>query len=474
MPLDIDLSRFPVLVVDDEQDNLDVIRFNFKKSHPLTFARSGPEALEALKDLDCACIVSDQRMPGMTGLEFLREARKLRPDTVNVLLTAYADLPVLVEALNEGLVYRYVSKPFSTEDLGHALRGAIERFHLLRENRRLVEQLKAQNQYLEAEVSSRFDTGGIVGGAPALKAVLEQVRQVAPTASTVLLRGESGTGKELLARAIHLSSPRTKGPFVKVNCAALAPGVLESELFGHEKGSFTGALARKLGRFELADGGTLFLDEVGDLSMEIQVKLLRVLQEREFERVGGTETIKTDVRLVSATNKDLEKAIAAKEFREDLYYRLNVFPIYVPPLRERAEDIEPLAESFVARYSKSAGKKVGGVSDGALDKLLAYPWPGNVRELENVVERAVILAKGALLEADDLDFGRRLQTLSVMLPASATDLPGQLEEIEKRRLVEAMSKHKGRKSDVARELGINRSTLYYRLKKFGLDAEAAE
>jgi transcriptional regulator with GAF, ATPase, and Fis domain len=261
---------------------------------------------------------------------------------------------------------------------------------------------------------------------------------------------------------------------VKVNCAALAPGVLESELFGHEKGSFTGALARKLGRFELADSGTLFLDEVGDLSMEIQVKLLRVLQEREFERVGGTDTIKTDVRLVSATNKDLEQAIAAKEFREDLYYRLNVFPIYVPPLRERAEDIEPLAEHFVQRYAKSAGKKIAAISDAALDKLLAYPWPGNVRELENVIERAVILARGANLEADDLDFGRRLQSLHVSLPASATDLPGQLEEIEKRRLMEAMAKHKGRKSDVARELGINRSTLYYRLKKFGLDADGAE
>jgi DNA-binding NtrC family response regulator len=474
MPLDIDLTKFPVLVVDDEQDNLDVIRFNFKKSHPLSFARSGAEALAQLPELDPACIVSDQRMPGMTGLEFLREARKARPDTVNVLLTAYADMPVLVEALNEGLVYRYVAKPFSTEDLAHAIRGAIERFHLLRENRRLVEQLKAQNQYLESEVAERFDATGIVGQAKALHTVLEQVRQVAPTNSTVLLRGESGTGKELMARAIHLSSPRAKGPFVKVNCAALAPGILESELFGHEKGSFTGALARKLGRFELADHGTLFLDEVGDLSMEIQVKLLRVLQEREFERVGGNDTIKTDVRLVSATNKDLEAAITAKEFREDLYYRLNVFPIYVPPLRERAEDIEPLAEHFVKRYAVSAGKKLKLISDGALDRLLAYPWPGNVRELENVIERAVILAKGESLEADDLDFGKRLQKLGVTLPASATDLPAQLEQLEKQRLVETMAKHKGRKSDVARELGINRSTLYYRLKKFGLDVDAAE
>jgi len=471
MALSLDMASFPVLVVDDEQDNLDVIRFNFKKAHALHFARSGEEALAQLEALDAACIVSDQRMPGLTGLELLKAARKLRPDSVNVLLTAYADMPVLVEALNEGLVYRYVAKPFSTDELAHAIRGAIERFYLLRENRRLMEQLKAQNQYLESEVASRFEPAGIVGQAPALQAVLEQVRQVAPTPSTVLLRGESGTGKELMARSIHLSSPRAEGPFVKVNCAALAPGVLESELFGHEKGSFTGALARRMGRFELAHGGTLFLDEIGDLSMEIQVKLLRVLQEREFERVGGTETLKTDVRLVSATNKDLEAGIAAQSFREDLYYRLNVFPIFVPPLRERALDIEPLAEHFVTRFARAAGKSIGGISDGALDKLLAYPWPGNVRELENVLERAVILAKGAVLEADDLDFGRRLQTLTVTLPGSASDLPGQLEEIERRRLTEAMAKHRGRKSDVARELGVNRSTLYYRLKKLGLDTE---
>jgi DNA-binding NtrC family response regulator len=474
MALDLDWSRFPVLVVDDEQDNLDVVRFNFRKAHPLHFAKSGAEALEALKSLDVACILSDQRMPGMTGIELLKAARAVRPDAVNILLTAYADLPTLAEALNEGVVYRYVPKPFNSADLGHALRGAVERFHLLRENRRLIEQLSARAQYLEQEVASRFDAGDIVGQATALQAVLEQVRQVAATASTVLLRGESGTGKELMARAIHLSSPRAGKAFVKVNCAALAPGILESELFGHEKGSFTGALARKLGRFELADGGTLFLDEIGDLGPEIQVKLLRVLQEREFERVGGTETLKVDVRLVSATNRDLEDAIAKSQFREDLYYRLNVFPIHVPPLRERAEDIEPLAEHFVKRYARACNKKLAGLADGALDKLLGYPWPGNVRELENVIERACILAKGSQLEAEDLDFGRRLQKLQAPLAAGGADLPAQLEELEKRRLVEAMAKHRGRKSDVARELGINRSTLYYRLKKFGLEEAEAE
>jgi DNA-binding NtrC family response regulator len=475
MALDIDLLKYPVLVVDDEQDNLDVIRFNFRKNHTLHFATSGAEGLEILAREEIACIVSDQRMPGMSGIEMLRAARAVRPDAVCILLTAYADVGILADAINEGLVYRYVSKPFSSTDLGAAIRGALERFYLIRENQRLVEQLRAHNTYLERELSKDYQPDEIVGAAPSLAAAMEQVNKVAPTASTVLLRGESGTGKELLARAIHFKSPRSGKAFVKVNCAALAPGVLESELFGHEKGSFTGALARKLGRFELADGGTLFLDEVGDLTLDIQVKLLRVLQEREFERVGGVDTIRTDVRVVSATNRDLEQAITRREFREDLYYRLNVFPVYVPPLRERAEDIEPLAEHFILKYAHTCGKRVSGLSDAALEKLLGYPWPGNVRELENVIERAVILGQGDDIQAEDLDFGLRLRNMSSPLPSSGdSDLPSQLEDMERRRLVETLAKHRGRKADVARELGINRSTLYYRLKKLGIEEAPGE
>jgi DNA-binding NtrC family response regulator len=465
MALDIDLSRYPVLVVDDEKDNLDIVRFNFRKAHPLLFAESGAQALETLEKEDVACIVSDQRMPGMTGIELLKAARELRQDTVNVLLTAYADLPVLTEALNQGLAYRYVAKPWSSEELGHAIRGAVERFHLVRENRRLVELLKAHNDSLQKDVDEVYNFGEIVGKAGALERVLETVRQVAPTPSTVLVRGESGVGKELIARAIHHASPRAGKAFVRVNCAALAPGVLESELFGHEKGSFTGALARKLGRFELADGGTLFLDEVGDLTLEIQVKLLRVLQEREFERVGGTETLRVDVRVLSATNRDLEDLMQEGLFREDLYYRLNVFPVNVPSLRERVEDIEELASHFVLKFARLCGKKVGALSPGAVEKLKAYPWPGNVRELENVIERAIILCRSDAVDEGDLDFGVRRTERA---PATA-NLSDALEGLEKRKLVEAIEKHRGRKSDVARELGINRSTLYYRLKKYGLE-----
>ncbi len=466
MPLEVDLSRYPVLVVDDEQDNLDIVRFNFRKVHPLLFAQGGAEALEILAREDVACIVSDQRMPGMTGLELLKAARAVRPDAVNVLLTAWADLPVLTAALNEGLAYRYVAKPWSSEELGLALRGAVERFHLLRENRRLLELTRAHAEALEKEADEVFNFGEILGEAKALQRVLETVRQVAPTPSTVLVRGESGVGKELIARAIHHASPRAGRAFVRVNCAALAPGVLESELFGHEKGSFTGALARKLGRFELADGGTLFLDEVGDLTPEIQVKLLRVLQEREFERVGGTETLRVDVRVLSATNRDLEALLQEGLFREDLYYRLNVFPVVVPPLRERADDIERLATHFVDRFARRCAKRVSGLSDGAVDKLCAYPWPGNVRELENVLERAVILCRSGTVEEGDLDFGVRRTPAAATPPANLSDALGDL---ERRKLVEAIEKHRGRKSDVARELGINRSTLYYRLKKYGLE-----
>jgi DNA-binding NtrC family response regulator len=463
---DLDLSRYPVLVVDDEKDNLDVIRFNFKKVHPLHFAGSGKEALEILKENDVAVIVSDQRMPEMTGLELLKKAREARPEAVGMLLTAYSDVPVFMEAINSGLVYRYVQKPFRADELGAAIRQAVERYHLWKENKLLTARLAEQNEYLKKEEAAPYNQGELVGESPALTALVDVIKQVAPTPASVLLRGESGTGKELLARMIHNLSPRAKKPFVRVNCAALAPGVLESELFGHEKGSFTGAVAKKLGRFELADEGTIFLDEIGELAPEIQVKLLRVLQEREFERVGGVETLKVDVRVISATNRNLEEAMTKGEFREDLFYRLNVFPVRVPPLRDRPEDIERLAAHFLARYADRFGKNVSGLSDAAVQKLAGYSWPGNVRELENVVERAVILARKAEITDGELDFGTRAA------PAGEPprELNAALGELEKRRLLEAMQKHNGRKADVARELGINRSTLYYRLKKYGLDA----
>ena len=472
-------QQFPILVVDDEVDNLDAFRFNFKRVFQIHTASGGEEALEILAATNVAVIVTDQRMPKMSGLELLRAARPIRPDAVGIILTAYTDVDVLIEAINLGQIYRYVTKPWDAKEVRGILLQALERHHLMRENRHLTEQLRQYTGYLNKELHGQFDFGAIIGESPALRDVLEKVEQVAPTASTVLLRGETGTGKELVAHAIHINSPRESGPFVRVNCAALAPGVLESELFGHEKGAFTGAIARRPGRFELADGGTLFLDEVGDLPMEVQIKLLRTLQEREFERVGGTETIKVDVRVVSATNRDLESMIREGKFREDLYYRLNVFPIQLPPLRDRAYDIPKLVEHFLSKFARSAGKNVRAFSPEALAALQTYAWPGNVRELENAVERAVIVARGNEIVPADLEFSRRAVSTppapvgSAPTPPSMSvpgrPLAARLLEEEKREIMLAIDKCGGNIAGAARSLGINRSTLYYRLRKHDLE-----
>ena len=478
----LELSKFPVLVVDDESDNLDAFRFNFGRAFQLYYAGSGEEALALARAHDVAVIVTDQRMPKMNGLDLLKAARELRPDAVGIIVTAFTDVDVLIEAINLGRIYRYITKPWDSKELRGVLTHAVERFALVRENRRLEEQLAAYVGMLSKEAHGAFNFGAIVGEAPALRDVLARVEQVAQTSSTVLLRGETGTGKEMVARAIHINSAREAKPFVRVNCAALAPGVLESELFGHEKGSFTGAVARRLGRFELADGGTLFLDEVGDLPADVQVKLLRVLQEREFERVGGSETVKVDVRVVSATHRDLEKQIADGTFREDLYYRLNVFPITLPPLRDRPSDIPLLAEHFVQKYAPGAGKKVRGIDAGAAAALAAYPWPGNVRELENVIERALILTRGAEVSAADLEFTRRPSAApagATAAPATASSAPRptdgarplseRLHEQERAAIVAAIDGAQGNIAHAARALGINRSTLYYRMRKHGLE-----
>ncbi|MDB4956274.1 MAG: two component, sigma54 specific, transcriptional regulator, Fis family [Myxococcales bacterium] len=480
----LDVKRYPILVVDDEQDNLDAFRFNFRKTFDILTATSGAEALTILADKACAVVITDQRMPKMTGVELLREVRAKTPETVGIILTAFTDVDVLIEAINLGQVYRYITKPWDAKEVRGVLQYAIERYHLQHENKKLAAQLAEYTGYLNQQLHGEFDFGNIIGESAALREVLEKVEQVAPTSSSVLLRGETGTGKELVAHAIHINSPREEKPFVRVNCAALAPGVLESELFGHEKGSFTGAMERRRGRFELADGGTLFLDEVGDLPMEVQIKLLRTLQERDFERVGGNETIKVDVRVVSATNRNLEKMIEEGEFREDLYYRLNVFPINLPPLRDRLEDLPVLVNHFVAKFARQMGVSPQPASPDALLKLREYNWPGNVRELENIVERGMILAKGAALGTSHLDFGKRGQTSShqsgsMPTPAGLSIATGPSEDgkslaerlldSERKEIVAAVEKSRGNIASAARTLGINRSTLYYRLRKHGLE-----
>jgi DNA-binding NtrC family response regulator len=494
----LEWTRFPVLVVDDEQDNLDAFRFNFGKQFRLLYASSGEQALELARTNAIAVVVTDQRMPRMTGLELLRAVRAVRPTAVGIIVTAFTDVDVLIESINLGRIYRYVTKPWDSKEMRGILTQAVERFHLGEENDRLNERLAQYAGLLASDAHGDFDFGAIVGEAPALRHVLGRVEQVAQTSATVLLRGETGTGKELVARAIHINSARESKPFVKVNCAALASGVLESELFGHEKGAFTGAVSRRPGRFELADGGTLFLDEIGDVPAEIQVKLLRVLQEREFERVGGTETVKVDVRLISATHRDLERQIAVGQFREDLYYRLNVFPIDLPPLRERIGDIALLAEHFVQKYARSFGKTIRGLDAGAVVALNGYAWPGNVRELENVIERALILTRGPDVTAGDLELNKRAlpppppsmggfgagggahggaQGFSAGAGAgdagggrdSARPLNERLSEQERAEIVQAIDHSEGNIAHSARRLGINRSTLYYRMRKYGLE-----
>ncbi len=517
----LDPLALPILVVDDELDNLEAFKFNFRRSFRILTAQSGTEALAILQNEPVAVVLTDQRMPRMTGLEFLRKARTVAPDAVPIILTAYTDAEVLIEAINQGHVYRYITKPWDKKEVRGVLLQALERFHLRRENTRLSEQLRRYAGYLNQEWHGAFNFGQLVGDSPALRAALSRSEQVARTAATVLLRGESGTGKELVAHAIHINSPREHKPFVRVNCAALAPGVLESELFGHERGAFTGALSRHLGRFEIADGGTIFLDEIGDLPMEVQVKLLRVLQERSFERVGGHETIRVDVRVISATHRNLEALVEQGKFREDLYYRLNVFPITLPPLRERLSDVPALVHHFMQKWRQhsphlSGGPAVPGIEPQALQLLLQYSFPGNVRELENLIERALILATGSVITVADLEFSRpaarRLpnsagavgtpapQPLALgkgpvsspgvgelgavgelgelgdsggfrippALGSTARTLADRLSDQERAEIISAIEHREGNIAAAARALGINRSTLYYRLRKHDL------
>jgi len=477
----LDPKNYPVLVVDDEQDNLDAFRFNFRRAFSIQSVNNPTEALELLKKQEFSVIVTDQRMPKMTGLELLAEASQIRPDAVGIILTAFTDVDVLIDSINQGTIYRYITKPWDAKEVRGTLIQAMERFHLRRENRRLTTQLAQYTGYLNNELHGAFDFGQIVGASVALGEVLKSIEQVAPTASTVLLRGETGTGKELVAHAVHINSPREDKPFVRVNCASLAQGVLESELFGHEKGAFTGAIHQRAGRFELADGGTLFLDEVGDLPMNVQIKLLRTLQEREFERVGGSETIHVDVRVVSATNRNLEEMIEKGEFREDLYYRLNVFPIRLPPLRDRHGDLPPLVDHFIAKFASVSGKHVLHVAEEAMDKLRSYAWPGNVRELENIIERAMILVTGDTLLPEHFAFSRLGNTSTPPSSSSGVAAPHavaregsrplgeRLQNEEKREIMAAVDKSGNNIAGAARILGINRSTLYYRMRKLGLD-----
>ncbi len=451
------MSLREILYVDDDPENLATLRRVLRGKYEVQTVGSGAEALAHLKQQTYPVVVSDQRMPGMTGVELLKELSQKYPNTVGVLLTAYSDMEALVDGLNAGVIYRYVTKPWRETDLLQAVEQAVEKHDLVMENRRLVEELKNTNQYLREEIDGQFDFSGMAGAEKGLKRVTELIGKVAKTNSTVLIRGESGAGKELVARAIHQGSLRGKKAFVRVNCGALSETLLESELFGHEKGAFTGAASRRIGRFEAAEGGTIFLDEVGDISPKLQVSLLRVIQEKEFERVGSHQPIACDVRILAATHQDLETLSEEGKFRSDLYYRLNVFPLAIPPLRDRLEDLPSLVERLLKKASRNTGLTPLPLSQSAMAKLKEYDWPGNVRELENVLERGLILATTSEIEPDDLTLGPGLDR-QVEPPT----------EISRELLEETLKETNGNKMEAARKLGLKRPTLYYHLKRFGL------
>ncbi len=452
-----------ILVVDDDEMRHAVAEKVRRMGHETSVAASGPEALEMLRAQVYDLVITDYRMDGMNGLEVVAAVKAEFPETDVMVLTAVGTIGLAVEAMRQGAI-DFVEKSNLTEVLPIKVGKAIEH-RLARLDR---ERLEEENRYLREEIGDRY--GEIVGRSGRIREVLAMVEKVAATDSSVLIYGESGTGKELVARAIHNQSGRSKGPFVKVNCGALPRELVESELFGHEKGAFTGAVRLKRGKFELAQRGTIFLDEIGDLPLDAQVKLLRVLQEKEFDRVGGEKTLSSDVRVVAATNQPLREWVKDGTFRDDLFYRLEVIPIHLPSLRERKEDIRELVEHFVRKKCREMNLPLKRLSPEAMKALENYWWPGNVRELENVIERTIVLADGEEVGAHDLPLGsgESAAISSEAAPLGSSSLKRDLEEQERERIVRAMEQARGVKTRAAELLGIKTSALYYKLDKYGL------
>jgi DNA-binding NtrC family response regulator len=450
-------DRFRVLVVDDEAPQLELVTgFLARHGFDVQAAGDGAEALARLKAEPADIVLTDQKMPGLSGLEVLKAARQLNPEVAVIVMTAYGTIEGAVDAIKAG-ASDYLSKPLNLDELLHRLTQVRDRQQLVRENRELREALQ-----------ERHRVEGIFGESGLMQEVLSLVRRVAASDATVLIQGESGTGKELIAKAIHYASRRGTGPLVRVNCAALPETLLESELFGHERGAFTGAVATRRGRFEVAQDGTLFLDEIGDLPAHLQVKLLRVLQEREIERVGASRPITVNVRVLAATHRDLEDLVRRERFRDDLYYRLNVVTITVPPLRSRREDIPVLLDHFVRKFAQANGRVIHGVTKEARDALLRYDYPGNVRELENLVERAVVLTRDDVIGVADLPL-----TLQAAGPEAGREptLPAAVEGLERRLLGEALSRAEGVQTRAAESLGVSERVLRYKLRKYGLSGD---
>ena len=441
-----------ILVVDDEVNARTALAELLRdEGYEVETAADAFKALGKYEAFSPHVVVTDLKMPGMDGLELVKKLRAMEDPPIVVVMTAFGAVSSAVEAMRAGAA-DYLTKPLNFEELLSVVDRVMEHISLRRETRQL-----------RARVRDRVAPSNIIGTSPPMQRVFEVVDQVAPSRATVLITGESGTGKELVANALHMRSPRANGPFVKLHCAALAESLLESELFGHEKGSFTGAVGRKDGRFSVADGGTLFLDEIGEISPAIQVKLLRFLQEHEFERVGGTQTIKVDVRIIAATNKNLADEVKAGRFREDLYYRLNVVGLEMPPLRDRKSDIPELARFFLDRFAKENAKTIDGITPATMDLMIAHQWPGNVRELENAIERAVVLASGTTIEMNHLPPNVRPHVKPTGLPA----IPGStLASIEQYAILETLKATGGSTSKAAEMLGISVRTIQYRMHQY--------
>jgi DNA-binding NtrC family response regulator len=445
-----------ILVVEDEDKLRRIIELQLQDSgFEVEKAAKAEEALPLIDRADL--ILTDFKLPGMTGLEMLQIIRRMNLLVPVVIMTAYGTVESAVEAMKAG-ASDFLLKPFSLDQLISVVSKALE-----------IRNLRDENRQLKEELGRKYRWDNIVGRSPGMQEIFATVMRVAPSRATVLIAGESGVGKDLIARAIHFHSPRKDRPFVKINCTALPENLMESELFGYEKGAFTGANISKPGKFELADTGTVMLDEIGDVPANIQIKLLRVLQEREFERLGSNKTQHIDVRVIAATNRDLRVALEDGTFREDLYYRLNVVPIEVPPLRERKEDIPYLARYFVRKLSKDSGSHVESISDGAIERLMEYHWPGNVRELENAIERSLVLASGDVLEAADIRIDmapkQRVGSADGFLPEGMT-----LDSYEQSIIREALNRANGNKSQAARLLGLTRNALRYRLSQMGIES----
>ncbi len=450
------MTHWHILVVDDEEVMRESLAAWLREDgYQVDTAVSGSVAIEMARQRDYAIYFIDMKMPGgIDGIETMMEIRKVHPEASIIIVTAYATVDTAITAMKEG-AQEYIVKPCNPEEISLLVGRIIK-----------VKNLQRENSILRKKLTKQYSFHDVVSKSPAMLGIFDLVRDVASLRSTVLVRGESGTGKEMIARAVHFSGDRTGKPFVGVSCAALAETLLESELFGHEKGSFTGAAAQRKGKFELAHGGTIFLDEIGDISPKLQMDLLRVLQERRFYRVGGTEEIEVDVRVIAATNVDLERAVREGKFRDDLYYRLNVISITIPPLRERREDIPLLADTFIERLSHELGKEITGITEGGLRILMNYDWPGNVRELENAIERAMVTAKAKMLTEEDCAFVGAARTA----PADEWTIPPNmtLEEAENRIISATLQRTRGNISEAAGILGIDRSTLYDRLKKYNI------